>query len=165
MGQSCAEKRPQDLCSSPPAPHILRGKESHFEQETSTFSKTIRLVFIFFTSQIKSCEDWEFVVFDFGIQILPGIYVVRDRTIVRLKTTKIPKLHSAPKTTDYLWIRKYCNTQNYFCPPKKDPNGRNTTWLLDKLTLPPAWQTTKNAKGGLGLKTYKVSYLNNLRQN
>ena len=44
MGQIYAEKRPQDLCSSPPAPHILRGKESHFEQETSTFSKTIRLV-------------------------------------------------------------------------------------------------------------------------
>ena len=45
-----------------------------------------------------------------------------------------------------------------------DPNGRNRTWLLDKLTLPAAWQTTKDEKGGLCLKKDKDPYLNNLRQ-
>ena len=105
MGQSYAEKRPQDLCSSPPAPHILRGKESHFEQETSTFSKTIRLVWntssfsLHHKSSLVKIENFSCLILEF----------------------KLYTMHLCCKR------QNYCKTQNYLNPKDTFSSQDNAT--------------------------------------
>ena len=94
-------------------------------------------------------------MFDFGIQILPGIYVVRDRTIVRLKTTKIPKLHS--QDHGLFMDPKILQHSKLFLPPKKRPKRPEHDLTLGQINPSASLATTKDAKGRLCLKTDKVS--------